>query len=70
MQCGWARWNKHAASRPELQALDQASGGGDSHRTGAVLFFEFFFVCLTGELFVFVVLGWFGWLGGRAPVVA
>lgn len=41
MQCGWARWNKHPASRPELlQALDQASGGRFAQ--DRVSFFESF----------------------------
>ena len=60
MQCGWARWNKRPASRPELlQALDQASGGRFAQ--DRVSFFESF--CFWSFLsFVSCLFLWF-WLG-------
>ena len=72
MQCGWARWKKRPASRPQLLlALDQASGGRFAQDW--VSFFESFVfrVFLCHCLFdwwavCFCGFGWVGWLGGRA----
>ena len=71
MRCGWARWQKHKASRPQLlQTLHRASNERfteDRIKILKVFCFEFFFVIVfsTGELFVFVVLvGSGGWVAG------